>query len=63
MNWNSLADIATAAGVLIATGTAVVYRLVSSWCPPENPHFSDFDPMQPICVGNFFLGTTKFVKI
>ena len=25
MNWNSLADIATAAGVLIAIGTAVVY--------------------------------------
>ena len=25
MNWNSLADIATAAGVLIAAGTAVVY--------------------------------------
>ena len=25
MNWNSLADIATSLGVLIATGTAVVY--------------------------------------
>ena len=25
MNWNSLADIATSVGVLIATGTAVVY--------------------------------------